>query len=75
MSDSTIEDRLKSVITSLEDSQSRCYSPITNLVLSYLSDILNDKVPDYVLEISNERNKDRSGRLRIDMSEHFLFDR
>lgn len=50
MSNSTIEDRLKSVIASLEYQQSKKYNPMTNLTLSYLYDILNDKVPNYILE-------------------------
>lgn len=51
MSNSTIEDRLKSVIASLERQQGYKYNPMTNMTLSYLYDILNDTVPDYVLEI------------------------
>jgi hypothetical protein len=51
MSKSTIEDRLKSVIGVLEHQQNIRYHPTTSLILSYLYDILNDKIPDRVLEI------------------------
>ena len=50
LSNSTIEDRLKSVIASLEYQQSRKYNSMTSITLSYLYDILNDKVPDRILE-------------------------
>ena len=59
MSNSTIEDRLKSVIGSLEFSQTKDYDSIKTLVLSYLYDILNDTVPEYVLKISQHRKTQR----------------
>lgn len=55
ITNSTIEDRLKSVIGSLEYSQSKNYNPITNMTLAYLYDILNDKVPEHILEIKKPK--------------------
>lgn len=50
MSKATIEERLKSVIASLEYEQSKHYNPLRNFTLAYLYDILNDKVPERILE-------------------------
>ena len=43
-----LEERLQAVINSLEKSQTHGYSPMTNLVLSYLHDIKDDKLPKWV---------------------------
>lgn len=43
-----IEERLNAVIKTLEKSQVQQYSSTTNLVLSYLYDIRDDKLPGWV---------------------------
>ena len=62
MSNSTIEDRLKSVIGSLEYQQSRKYNPMTSITLSYLYDVLNDKVPNRILETKSQSIDDVRGK-------------
>lgn len=42
--------RIDAVINTLEQSQKTEYNGITNLVLSYLYDIKNDRLPDWVKE-------------------------
>ena len=42
---SKLEENLKRVIKALEWEQGKNYSPITNMILSYLYDIQNDTVP------------------------------
>ena len=44
-----LENRLDKVINALEKKQKEHYDPFTNLALSYLLDIKNNEVPDYVI--------------------------
>ena len=45
-----LKKRLESVILSLEKQQEMNYNPVTTLLLSYLIDIRDGKVPDYVIQ-------------------------
>lgn len=46
--------RLKAVIQSLERQQDLNYNPVTSLILSYLIDIRDGKVPNYVIKTYEE---------------------
>lgn len=46
--------RVKAVILSLEKQQEINYNPVTTLILSYLKDIRDGKVPNHVIESYQE---------------------
>lgn len=50
--------RLNAVIKSLEYQQKWNYNSVTTLILSYLIDIRDGKVPDYVIKTYEEYLKD-----------------
>ena len=45
----TVEERLNAVIFSLGVSQKKYHTGVTSLVLSYLTDIRDDKLPSWVM--------------------------
>ena len=49
-----LENRLNKVVNTLEKAQDQNYNPITNLVLSYLLDIKNNTVPEYVMNPTSQ---------------------
>lgn len=49
-----LEIRLKAVILSLEKQQETNYNPVTTLILSYLYDLRDGKVPSHVIRTYEE---------------------